>query len=160
METRADWIDAIRNLPAQLRDKVDGFTADQLTTPYNTGEWTIAQNVHHLADTHMICFRRYKLILTSPDFSFTRYDVNQIATYPDANNADIETSLMILTGLHARWTTLLENLTEDEWQKTGNFWDPNIPHYPLDRLTRVYAEHGLSHLQQIQEVIGCMDTDS
>lgn len=156
MENRAEWIDAIRDLPAQLRKKVDGLTDEQLTTPYNNGEWTIAQNVHHLADTHLICFRRYKLILTNPEFTFTRYNVNKLAQYPDANNADIETSLMILTGLHARWTTLLDNLTNEEWQKTGNFWDPASPHYSLERLTKSYAQHGLNHLKQIQDVLDCM----
>ncbi len=156
METRAEWIDAIRNLPTQLQEKVEGLTTEQLTTPYNTGEWTIAQNIHHLADTHMICFRRYKLILTSPEFTFTRYNVNAISQYPDANNSDIDTSMMILTGLHARWVMLLDNLTEDEWQKAGHFWDPEIPMYPLDRLTQSYARHGQGHLKQIQEVIDCM----
>ncbi len=156
METRADWIEAIRNLPAQLREKVTGLTVEQLTTPYIEGEWTVAQNIHHLADTHMVCIRRYKLILTSPEFHFTRYDVNLISQYPDAKDADIEYSLKILDGLHARWAILLENLTDDEWNKTGVFWSDDIPHYPLDRLTRVYAEHGLNHLQQIQDVIDAM----
>lgn len=156
METRADWIEAIRNLPAQLRDQVSGLSIEQLTTPYVAGEWTVAQNIHHLADTHMVCIRRYKLILTSPEFHFTRYDVNQIAQYPDAKDADIDYSLKILEGLHARWAILLENLTEEEWNKTGIFWSDDITDYPLDRLTRVYAEHGINHLQQIQDVMDAM----
>lgn len=156
METRADWIEAIRNLPSQLRGKVDGLSVEQLTTPYNKGEWTIAQNIHHLADTHMICIRRFKLILTSPEFTFTRYDVDKIAQYPDAKDADIEYSLKILEGLQARWAILLENMTEEEWQKTGIFWREDLRNYPLERLARVYAEHGVNHLQQIQDVLDAM----
>lgn len=156
METRAEWIEAIRDLPSQLREKVGGLTVEQLTTPYNQGEWTIAQNVHHLADTHMVCIRRFKLILTSPEFHFTRYDVNLIAQYPDAKDADIEYSLKILEGLHARWAILLENMTDDEWQKTGIFWQEDLRNYPLERLARVYAQHGLNHLQQIQDVLDAM----
>ena len=153
MNTRADYIQTIRELPAQLRDKVAGYSAPQLTTAYNEGEWTIAQNVHHLADTHMVCLRRFKLILTSPEFHFTAYDVNAIAEYPDAKDADIEHSLRILDGLQERWAILLENMSDADWGKMG--------HSPrgdrsLEDLARLYAGHGLNHLQQIQEVIDCM----
>ncbi len=153
METRADIIRVIRDLPAQLRDKVSGLTVEQLTTPYKAGEWTVAQNVHHLADTHMVCIRRFKLILTSPEFHFTAYDVNAIAEYPDAKNADIEHSLKILDGLQARWAILLENLDDEEWAKIGFSQRGDLS---LEQLARVYAQHGLNHLQQIQDVFDCM----
>ena len=153
METRADIIAVIRSLPAQLREKVSGLTEEQLTTPYNRGEWTIAQNVHHLADTHMVCIRRFKLILTSPEFHFTPYDVNAIAEYPDAKDADIEYSLKILDGLQARWAILLENLSDEEWAKIGFSQRGDLS---LERLARVYAQHGLNHLIQIQDVFDCM----
>ena len=153
METRADIIETIRDLPASLREKVRGLSAEQLTTPYNSGEWTIAQNVHHLADTHMVCIRRFKLILTSPEFHFTSYDVNAIAELPDANKADIETSLRILDGLQARWAILLENLSDEEWAKIGHSQRGDMS---LEQLARIYAQHGPNHLQQIQEVIDCM----
>ena len=153
METHADIIAVIRNLPAQLREKVSGLTVEQLTTPYNAGEWTIAQNIHHLADTHMVCIRRFKLILTSPEFHFTSYDVNAIAEYPDAKDADIEYSLKILDGLQARWAILLENLNDDEWAKIGFSQSGNLS---IEEIARIYAQHGPNHLQQIQDVVDCM----
>lgn len=153
METRADIIAVIRNLPVQLREKVSGLTLEQLTTPYNEGEWTIAQNVHHLADTHMVCIRRFKLILTSPEFHFTPYDINAIAEYPDAKDADIEHSLKILDGLQARWAILLENLSEEEWGKIGFSQRGDLS---IEELARIYAQHGLNHLLQIQDVCDCM----
>ncbi len=156
MENRADYIAAIRQLPAQLREKVSGLSSAQLTTAWNAPEWTIAQNIHYLADTHMVCIRRFKLILTSPRFQFTSYDVNAIAEYPDAKDADIEHSLKILDGLHARWAVLLENLTEAEWAKQGSAASPDRPDYSLEFLARAYAQHGLNHLQQIQEVLDKM----
>ena len=156
METRADYISTIRSLPTQLREKVAGLNVEQLTTAYNAPEWTIAQNVHHLADTHMVCIRRFKLILTSPQFQFTAYDVNAIAEYPDAKDANIETSLRILDGLQERWAILLENLSEDEWAKIGLGSAPDRPDYSLEDLARAYAQHGLNHLQQIQDVLDCM----
>ncbi|MCY3781399.1 MAG: DinB family protein [Chloroflexi bacterium] len=156
METRADYINAFRQLPAQLREKVQGLSVEQLTTAYNAPEWTIAQNIHHLADTHMVCIRRFKLILTSPSFQFTAYDVDAIAEYPDAKDADIEHSLKILEGLHARWAILLENLTEEEWGKIGRGSSPDRPDHSLEDMARVYSQHGLNHLGQIQEVLDKM----
>jgi len=154
MNDRARHIQQIRELPAQLREKVAGLNAEQLTTHYVEGEWTIAQNVHHLADTHMICIRRFKLILTNPTFDYVAYDVNLLAGYPDADNPNIEDSLNILTGLHARWAILMENLTEEEWQKKGNH--PRRDDYSLEYLAGSYAKHGRDHLQQIQDVLDAM----
>ena len=154
MNTHADWIEAIRQLPAQLRQKVSGLSHEQLTTPYHEGEWTIAQNVHHLADTHMICIHRFKIILTSPQRQFASYDVNAIAEYPDAKDADVEHSLNILEGLHARWAVLLENLSEAEWGRSAAF--PHRPPASLEDLTRLYAGHGSAHLRQIQDVLDRM----
>ncbi|MDE2854704.1 MAG: DinB family protein [Chloroflexota bacterium] len=156
MQTRAEAIEAIRQLPAQLRELAAGLSAEQLTTAYNAPEWTIAQNIHHLADTHMVCIRRFKLILTSPRFQFTAYDVNAIAEYPDAKDADIEYSLKLLEGLQARWAILLENLSEEEWAKVGIGSSPDRPDMNLERLAFVYAQHGLNHLRQIQDVLDKM----
>ena len=156
MESRADYIDAFRKLPAQLRENVRGLSVEQLTTAYNAPEWTIAQNIHHLADTHMVCIRRFKLILTSSSFQFTSYDVNAIAELPDAKDADIEYSLKILEGLHARWAVLLENMTDDEWGKVGRGASPDRPDHSLEELARVYSQHGINHLQQIQDVLDKM----
>lgn len=156
MQSRAESIAAIRALPAQLREKVAGLSTEQLTAAYNAPEWTIAQNIHHLADTHMVCIRRFKLILTSPSFQFTAYDVNAIAEMPDAKDADIEHSLKILDGLQARWAILLENLSDDDWAKFGRGSSPDRPDYSLDDLARLYAGHGINHLRQIQEVLDKM----
>ena len=156
METRADYIAAIRELPAQLREIAQGLSVEQLTTAYNAPEWTIAQNIHHLADTHMVCLRRFKLILTSPSFQFTAYDVDAIAEYPDAKDADIELSLKLLEGLQERWAILLENLNDEEWAKVGRASSPDRPDYSLEDLARVYSQHGLNHLVQIQDAIDKM----
>ena len=156
METRAEAIDAIRKLPAQLGEIVQDLSVEQLTTAYNAPEWTIAQNIHHLADTHMVCIRRFKLILTSPRFQFTAYDVNALAEYPDAKDADIEHSLKLLEGLQARWAILLENLSEEEWGKIGIGSSPDRPDMSLEQLAFVYAQHGINHLQQIQDVLDKM----
>lgn len=156
METRAEAIEAIRKLPAQLREQAGALSVEQLTTAYNAPEWTIAQNIHHLADTHMVCIRRFKLILTSPRFQFTSYDVDAIAEFPDAKDADIEHSLKLLEGLQARWAILLENLTEEEWGKSGIASSPDRADMTLEQLAFVYSQHGINHLRQIQDVLDKM----
>ena len=156
METRAEAIDAIRKLPAQLREQVQGLTVEQLTTAYNAPEWTIAQNIHHLADTHMACIRRFKLILTSPRFQFTSYDVDAIAEYPDAKDADIEYSLKILEGLQPRWAILLENMTDEQWGMVGIAASPDRPDHNLEQLAFIYSQHGINHIEQIQDVMDKM----
>ncbi len=132
------------------------MSAEQLNTAYNAPEWTIAQNIHHLADTHMVCIRRFKLILTSPRFQFTSYDVNALAEMPDAKDADIEHSLKLLEGLQARWAILLENLSDEDWGKVGIGASPDRPDMSLERLAFIYSQHGLNHLQQIQDVLDKM----
>ena len=153
MLSRAESIAVIRALPGQLREQVADLSDAQLTTAWNAGEWTIAQNIHHLADTHIVCIRRFKLILTSPEFHFTPYDVDAIAEYPDAKDADIELSLRLLEGLQARWAILLENLSDEQWALQGR---SPAGDRSLEELAALYAQHGLNHLTQIQEVIDCM----
>ena len=156
IDNRKDAIDAIRKLPPQLRAIVRDLSVEQLTTAYNAPEWTIAQNIHHLADTHMVCIRRFKLILTSPSFQFTAYDVNALAELPDAKDADIEYSLKLLEGLQARWAILLENLSDDEWGMIGRAASPDRPDFNLEQLAFVYSQHGINHLEQIQDVLDKM----
>jgi hypothetical protein len=151
MTNRADLIDSIRALPDQLEKKVEGLNAGQLTTPYNTGEWTVAQNVHHLADSHMNSFVRFKLILTEDRPTLKPYDQETWARQPDANHADISQSLTLLRGLHQRWCALLDNLSEADWSRAGRH--PEVGQITIDDLLVSYADHGEAHLRQIQAVL-------
>lgn len=150
--TRAEQIAAIRDLPQQLAELVSGYTAEQLTTPYNAPEWTIAQNVHHLADSHLNSFNRMKIMLTETNPTLRPYDQNAYAELPDSNHADIGTSLTLLQGLHARWVILLENITD--WDISAHH--PETGTVTLGSLLAYYAEHGRGHLKQIQDVIDRM----
>src|SRR3990172_9565595 len=120
MPARAEKIEKIRRLPEQLAALVRGLTPEQLTTPYDPGEWTVAQNVHHLADAHMNVFVRFKLIYAEDFPTLKPFNQNDWAESPDATTADIETSLNIVRGIHARWATLMESLTEAQWARQGN----------------------------------------
>ena len=153
MQTRAEAIDAIRELPAQLRELVAGLSAEQLTTAYNAPEWTIAQNVHHLADSHMMCYRRFKLILTTENLPFINYEQDLFAEMPDARQADVEISLRFLEGMHGRWAIMMDHLSEKEWTKAQL---RNGQPVSLERMAQLYAQHGRDHLDQIQAVIDAM----
>ncbi len=148
---RREMIEKIRSLPAQLRERVSGLTDEQLTTHYLAGEWTVAQNVHHLADSHMNSFVRLKLILTEDRPTLKPYDQDRWAAMVDANNPAIESSLGLLEGLHTRWAALLESLREDEWRRAG--LHPEIGEVTADDLLRIYAAHGEGHIDQISRTL-------
>lgn len=119
-QQRQSYIDQIRALPEQLTALVHDLSEEQLTTPYLTGEWTVAQNVHHLADSHMNSYIRCKLIATEDNPPLKPYDQDQWATFADATAADVSVSLQLLSSLHTRWVMFWEGLSEEAWQRTGH----------------------------------------
>ncbi len=144
---RAGMIDQIRRFPVELREAVAGLIDAQLTSHPLTNEWSVAQNVHHLADSHMNSFIRLKLILTETNPTIRPYDQDAWAQQPDANTADLSTSLALLEGLHARWTMLFESLTAQQRQCTGVHPTGGI--ITPDTLLQAYDEHCKAHLDQI-----------
>ena len=150
-EQRREYIDKIRNLPGQLRELVHDLSDEQLTTPYLDGEWTVAQNIHHVADSHMNSYIRVKLILTEEYPTLRPYDQDAWAELVDADSATLETSLMLLTGLHRRWVTLFESLGEAEWRRAG--LHPEVGEMTIDDILESYAAHGEAHIDQIQRTL-------
>jgi hypothetical protein len=150
-EQRHEMIDNIRMLPAQLEALVRNLDEKQLTTHFLPNEWTVAQNVHHLADSHMNSFIRLKLILTEDNPTLKPYDQDEWAKQPDANNPFIQDSLTLLKGLHARWVTLFESLTPAQRERIG--FHPESGEITPDDLLRIYAAHGEGHLDQIKRTL-------
>jgi DinB superfamily len=150
-QARKPLIDKIRRLPAQIEALVSGLSEPQLTTHFLAGEWTVAQNVHHLADSHMNSYIRCKLILTEENPPLKPYDQDAWANLPDAQSADLSTSLALLQQLHARWVTFWETLPDDAWPRIG-FHPANGP-MTLDDILRSYADHGEAHIDQITRTL-------
>jgi hypothetical protein len=144
---RREMIDEIRHLPARLRERVSGLTDAQLTTHFQAGEWTVAQNVHHLADSHMNSFIRMRLILTEERPTLKPYDQDRWAELADSGTIALEESLGILDGLHRRWVRLFESLDEAAWQRSG--LHPENGEMTIEDILRVYAAHGQGHIDQI-----------
>jgi hypothetical protein len=144
---RERQIAAIEALPAQLEELVAGLSPDELTTPYLAGEWSVAQNVHHLVDSHMNSYVRCKLILTEERPPLKPYDQDAWAALPDGSEADIAVSLAILRGLHQRWARFWRTLPPDAWAREG--LHPENGPMSLAAILASYAAHGEGHLDQI-----------
>src|SRR5208282_6109504 len=112
---RRALIDAIAETPAKLRAAVAGLNDKQLDTPYRPGGWTVRQVVHHLPDSHLNSFVRFKLALTEDEPTIKPYQENRWAELTDARTAPIEVSLVLLESLHRRWILLLRSLSPSDF---------------------------------------------
>jgi uncharacterized damage-inducible protein DinB len=144
---RGGWIDEVAALPTRLREAVAGLSDEQLDTPYREGGWTVRQVVHHLPDSHMNAYVRFKLGLTEEAPLIKTYDEAAWANLADTRDTPPEVSLALLEALHARWTTLLRSLGEAEWKRA--ITHPDWGAVPLDRLLGLYAWHGRHHTAHV-----------
>jgi uncharacterized damage-inducible protein DinB len=143
----ADNIEAIAQLPTLLRQAVEGLTEEQLDTPYRPGGWTVRQVVHHLADSHINSYNRFRLALTEDRPTIKPYDEKRWAELPDAKSSPVEVSLVLLNALHQRWATLLRSLSPADLQRV--FLHPESGENSLAKATALYAWHGRHHLAHI-----------
>jgi len=149
---RAALIAKIEALPTLLEQQTGSLSHEQLTARPLAGEWSVAQNVHHLADSHMNAFIRVKLMLTEEHPVFKPYNQDAWAETPDANNPDLSTSFAILRGMHARWAALLRSLPDSAWARTGMHPETQRV-YTVNDILRTYGNHGEAHLDQIRRTL-------
>ena len=147
---RKDYINQISFLPQALEKLIHGLTDQQLDTPYGEGKWTIRQVVHHLADAHCTGIVRFKKILTENNPILPTYEQDEFAELPDMS-LPLEPSLDILRGIHERWAVMLEGVDEPGWKRTARH--PEDGQYTLDSLLEVYANHGVTHLGHIKQLL-------
>lgn len=114
--TRRSLIDTLDQAPRQLRAAVAGLDADQLDTKYRN--WTIRQIVHHLADSHIHSYIRFKWALTEDHPTIRAYEESDWAVLPDAIVGDIAPALALMDGIHAKWVQLLGTMTADQFERT------------------------------------------
>lgn len=147
-EQRLSWISNIANLPAQLTASLEGLHADQLDTPYRPEGWTVRQVAHHIADSHLNSFTRFKLALTEEQPAVKPYYEERWALLPDTIRAPIEQSTSLITALHERWVYLLRAMTSEDFSRT--FYHPeSLKVYRLDNVLGTYAWHGRHHVAHI-----------
>ena len=147
---REIWIDEIAALPENLRQAVEGLADWLIDTPYRPGGWTVRQVVHHLPDSHMNSYVRFKLALTQPTPTINAYDESAWAEMKDAKTAPINLSITLLDSLHARWVMLLRSLEDDEYQCV--FIHPERGPVRLDWALGLYAWHSRHHVAHIENL--------
>jgi DinB family protein len=145
-DQRREHIKAIAETPAQLAAAVSGLKAEQLDTPYRPGGWTVRQVAHHVPDSHMNAYTRFKLALTEDEPTIKPYDEARWAELADAKSP-IEPSLALLENLHTRWVLLLRSITPAEWGR--KFRHPKLGLVTLDQNLSIYGWHGRHHVAHI-----------
>ena len=149
-EQKKAYLNDIASTPATLRAAVKGLSDAQLDTPYRPGGWTVRQVVHHVPDSHMNSYVRFKLALTEDEPTIKPYAEDKWAELADTKATPVEVSLTLLDSLHDRWLRLLQSLTPDDWKKT--FRHPALGPMTLEKTLALYAWHGRHHVAHITEL--------
>jgi len=144
---RQQYVDVLAKLPANLQAAVDGLNPGQLDTPYRPQGWTIRQVVHHVPDSHLNAYARFKLALTEFEPVIKPYKEDLWAKLPDTQRTPIATSLQMLAALHARWVTLLQSMEPADFARTLRHPEQGI--VSLDRVLAMYAWHSAHHTAHI-----------
>ena len=144
---RKELIDQIAGTPVQFRAAVKGFTEAQFDTPYREGGWTVRQLVHHVADSHMNAYIRFKLALTEDEPTIKTYEQERWAETIDSRTASPEVSLSLIDGIHHRWAMLLRAMSTTDFARKFNH--PEHGKMRLERLLGLYAWHGRHHTAHI-----------
>jgi len=146
-EDRRRWIDEIAAAPSGLRAAVAGLADEQLDTPYRPGGWTVRQVAHHLPDSHMNAYCRFRLALTEQEPTIKPYDESRWAQLADAQGAPVDLSLALLESLHRRWVLLLRSLGPADCART--YVHPEYGRRTLELTLALYAWHGRHHIAHI-----------
>ena len=146
-DSRRRAIEDIAAAPGHARSAVKGLTPAQLDTPYRPEGWTVRQVIHHIADSHMNAFIRFRLALTENEPTIKPYNENLWAQLADSRELDPSVSLALLDPLHQRWVTLLRSMKPADFARTLNHPEAGIG--SLDRTLALYAWHSRHHVAHI-----------
>jgi uncharacterized damage-inducible protein DinB len=149
------YIKTIEESPAKYRKAVQDLNDEQLDTPYRPDGWTIRQVVHHVPDSHLNSYVRFKLGLTENKPTIKTYDEAKWAELDDSRDTPVEVSLILLESLHIRWAALLRSMMEKDFQKTINH--PEWGEMRLDKMLALYdwhCKHHLAHIINLRKRMG------
>ena len=137
----------IEETPARMRAAVADLNEKQLDTPYRPEGWTVRQVVHHVPESHLVSYTRFKLAMTEDEPTIKPYFEDRWAQLDDARQAPIGLSLDLLDAVHGRWIWFLRSLKQEDFQRT--FRHPDLGIVSLDKNVALYAWHGPHHVAQI-----------
>ncbi len=146
-EDRRRHLDQLDQAPANLREAVRGLGSEQLESPYREGGWTVRQVVHHVADSHLNGFVRFRLALTEEEPTIKPYAPDRWAELSDSRTGELGLSLTLLDSLHQRWVMMLRSLGEGDWARGSHH--PELGLEPLEVSLAKYAWHGRHHTAHI-----------
>jgi DinB superfamily len=146
-EQRKKSLDDIASAPANLRTAVKGLSEKQLDTPYRPEGWTVRQVAHHVPDSHLNAYVRFKLALTEEEPTIKPYAEDRWAQLADTRSTPVEVSLGMLDLLHDRWVRLLRSLKPEDWKRS--FRHPELGLVSLERNLALYSWHGRHHVAHI-----------
>ena len=144
---RQELIDQIAATPERMRSAVQGLSDEQLDTPYRPEGWSVRQVVHHVPESHLNSYLRFKLAITEDEPTIKPYFEDRWAKLEDAQTAPVELSLNLLDALHQRWVWFLRSLKDGDFQRT--FRHPELGTVSLDKNIALYAWHGRHHVAHI-----------
>lgn len=146
-EQREELLNQIEQAPSRLRAAVKGLSDQQLDTPYRPEGWTVRQVAHHVPDSHLNAYIRYKLALTEDEPTIKPYAEDRWARLADTQATPVEVSLAMLDSLHDRWVRLLRSLQSEDWKRA--FRHPELGLVSLEKNLALYAWHGRHHVAHI-----------
>jgi len=147
---RAQLIATIEQTPTKLRTALEGLSPQQVDTHYREGGWTVRQVAHHVPDSHMNAYFRFKLALTEDEPTIKPYAEDRWAQLADTQSTLVEVSLVLLDSLHTRWVRLLRSLKAEDWKR--NFRHPELGLVSLEKNLGLYAWHGQHHVAHVTEL--------
>ncbi|HTM91785.1 MAG TPA: putative metal-dependent hydrolase [Flavisolibacter sp.] len=147
-ELKEQWLSDIKFLPNATENAVHNLDEHQLQTPYREGGWTVHQLVHHVADSHMNAYIRFKQGCAEENPTIKPYDENVWANFSDVKNLPVNISITLLYALHQRWYEFLKHFSEKDWQRTL-FHPGHKKQLTLWYMLGSYAWHGRHHVAHI-----------
>lgn len=148
---REQAVEQIAEAPGKLRDALIGLDDEQLDTPYREGGWTVRQLAHHVADSHMNAYVRWKLALTETGPTIKPYEEKSWAELLDAKSMPVSVSLQLMRALHERWVTLIRGMKEEDFART--FKHPeHAGTQTVEWMLFLYAWHGRHHVAHVTEL--------
>lgn len=142
------WLQDIQFLPGLLENAIENLDEHQLNTPYRDGGWTVKQVVHHVADSHINAYTRFKLGLTEDNPTIKPYEEARWAELRDVESVPVNMSITLLYALHTRWHAAILHLTDEQWKRTV-FHPEAKKELSLWHLLGSYAWHGKHHVAHI-----------
>lgn len=150
--TAVNSITYLAKYPQLLWETIANLTDDQMETPYRTGGWTVTQLIHHITDSHMNAYIRFKLSLTETNPTIKPYEEAEWAKLPDYNLEMIPVSISLIKALHTKWANLMDAMTESNWDR--RYVHPVDGRY-VDLVTacKMYHWHSAHHLAHITQLV-------